>query len=222
MAAAPDNVESAVKQLAHDIPALDEYLLARYLNDIVSWNARIPLVSRISTIPVLMRLVRQSALLHDFVREIAGPNLPRGKVNVVDVGTGAGFPGVIWKMVDQSAHVTLIERNQKKATFLQRVASTLGFSGLDIIERDAREISLQPAMNHAFDVALMFAVGRPADVYVYVERLLCPGGWYATVRPRNESKTPAEMGERVKFVAAREEPFGSLCVYRKIGSREPS
>ncbi|PIU18306.1 MAG: 16S rRNA (guanine(527)-N(7))-methyltransferase RsmG [Elusimicrobia bacterium CG08_land_8_20_14_0_20_44_26] len=62
-------------------------------------------------------------------------------VKICDVGSGAGIPGIILKIVLEEAEVDLIESNGKKAGFLENVSEMLKLKGLNILNRDAREIA---------------------------------------------------------------------------------
>jgi 16S rRNA (guanine527-N7)-methyltransferase len=210
-----NTVSSIVESLSREFTYLNEPVLTRYLEDIVSWNRRVPLVSRKTTSSALERLVRQSIRLREYISELSGLDEPFEKRNIVDIGTGAGFPGVIWKILEPRASITLIERNHKKATFLMRTATTLGLSDLAVVERDALEASTSPDLSNSFDLAVTFAVGDPKWVVPFVDNLLEPGGLYATLRPLEERGTPIDMGRGMEFADSRRESFGNFCLYRK-------
>jgi 16S rRNA (guanine527-N7)-methyltransferase len=210
-----DTISSIVESLSREFTHLNEPVLTRYLEDIVSWNHRVPLVSRKTTYSVLERLVRQSILLQQYISDFSGLDKPFSKRNIVDIGSGAGFPGMVWKITEPLAAITLIERNHKKATFLMRTAAALGLSGVVVVERDALEASASPEFSTLFDLAVSFAVGDPRWVVPFVDNLLGPGGLYATLRPLEEIGAPIDMGRGMEFVDSRRTSFGNFCLYRK-------
>jgi 16S rRNA (guanine527-N7)-methyltransferase len=92
-------------------------------------------------------------------------------VAVADVGSGAGFPGIPIKLWAPHIHLTLIESNHKKATFLKEVSRALTLTDVNI--RAARAESLAPA---AFDTVTLRAVERFETVLPIAAHLVGPGG----------------------------------------------
>lgn len=215
MTTSPETVSAIVEPIFREFGPLNKTLLTQYLEDVVSWNRRIPLISRKTTFTVLDRLVRQSILLHDYIGEQSGLIKPFERLKTVDIGTGAGFPGIVWKILEPHVSITLIERNHKKVTFLMRTATALGLSDVSVVERDALEASASPDLSNSFDLAVTFAVGDTQRVGPFVDKLLRPGGLYATLRPLGEHAVPNDMGQRMDFVGSRQESFGNFCLYRK-------
>jgi len=210
-------IQSLTKALAADFPPLDPDLLGRYLGDIVEWNDRIGLVSKRSVLPSLERLVRQSAWFLLFLRDqrvIA----PSGDQSVADVGSGAGFPGLVWKLMQPSLQVTLLERRQKKVTFLQRMTVILGLAGVEIAEGDATELGTYERFSESFDVTTSVAVAPPSSAARLVEPFVKPGGYYATVRPREEMFQPDRIGRSLVLAAVTDHECGQFCLYRQQSS----
>ncbi len=157
----------------------------------------------------------QSVLFRDFLVEQISPFKVFAETGIVDIGTGAGFPGLIWKMVDPKSNLTLVERNQKKATFLQREVVLLGMEGIEVVESDALEASARSDLNGSFDLAVSFAVGGMERVSPYVDPFLRPGGWYATQRPLSEKVAPATSDGNLQLTASLETETGNFCLFRK-------
>jgi 16S rRNA (guanine527-N7)-methyltransferase len=182
-------------------------LLSTYLGEIVNWNNRVGLVSRRSTKTVLERLVSQSVGLWDLVASQcdATPS------SYVDVGTGAGFPGVIWKMLAPGTSGLLVERREKKATFLDRVTRVLGFGDLEVFSGDARDASQRPGWKGAFELATTLAVATPDETIPLVRPFLSPAGLFATIVGSSTSAPREAAGMQLLC----DEPHrgGTLSVY---------
>ncbi len=84
---------------------------------------------------------------------------------LIDVGTGAGFPGMVLKILCPALSVTLLDSLQKRLTWLDTVAADLGLSGVATLHGRAEEAGHIPALRERFDFAAARAV---ADL-----RLLC-------------------------------------------------
>ena len=127
-------------------PFLSEYQLsdaqlsatARYLDLLVKWNARINLTAVRDPEEIVRRHFGESlfAAMHLFPDQSAS-------ATAIDIGSGAGFPGVSFKIWAQGLEVSLIESNQKKATFLRELASALNLTGLKVISDRAENLSIQ-------------------------------------------------------------------------------
>jgi 16S rRNA (guanine(527)-N(7))-methyltransferase RsmG len=210
-------INTLAKSLAADFQPIEPDLLGRYLQDIVDWNDRVGLVSKRSVLPSLERLVRQSAWVLRFLRD-RGVIAPSGDQSVADVGSGAGFPGIVWKLIQPSLQVTLFERRQKKATFLQRTRVILGLADVEIAEGDAAELGTYERFSERFDVTTSFGVASPSTIARLVEPLVKPGGHYATVRPREEMFQPDKIGRSLILTDATDHQCGRFCLYRRAPS----
>jgi 16S rRNA (guanine527-N7)-methyltransferase len=211
-------IQSLAAALAAEFPPTDPRSLGRYLEDIVDWNDRIGLVSKRSVLPSLERLVLQSGGLLGFLRDRTVIS-PSGNHTVIDIGTGAGFPGLVWALMQPSLRVTLLERRQKKVTFLQRMTVVLRLANVDVAEGDATELGTYERFSGNFDVATSFAVAPPASIAHIVEPFVKPGGCYATLRPRDESAQPDRIGRSLVLESATDHDSGQFCIYRQSSSR---
>ena len=80
---------------------------------LLKWQSSINLISRSSTIDIWTRHILDSAQLYDFTKEING--------NILDMGSGAGFPGIILAMMGNKK-INVVESDQKKCVFMGEVA----------------------------------------------------------------------------------------------------
>ena len=81
----------------------------------------------------------------------------RGK-SVVDVGTGAGFPGMPMKILEPSIHMTLLDSLGKRITFLQEVCEDLGLTDVQCVHARAEEFAAEH--RQGFDFAVSRAVAN--------------------------------------------------------------
>src|SRR5260370_2453493 len=84
---------------------------------------------------------------------------------LVDVGSGAGLPGLPIKIARPDLDVTLIESNQAKAAFLVHACTALGLEHVEVVGRRAEEAGHDPRLREAFDVAVARALA-PLPVLV--------------------------------------------------------
>lgn len=108
-----------------------------YLDLLLRWNAKLNLTSIRDAEEVITRHFGESLFA-------AKQLFPAGDSHetAIDVGSGAGFPGLPLKLWSPSLDLTLIESNQRKATFLREVVRTLNFSSVSVLSERAESVSL--------------------------------------------------------------------------------
>src|SRR3970282_1635379 len=79
--------------------------------------------------------------------------------DVIDIGSGAGFPGVPMKIVRPELRLTLLEANGKRAAFLERLVQRLGLENVTVVNRRAEEAARDSDHREAYDLALARAAG---------------------------------------------------------------
>ena len=95
---------------------------------------------------------------------------------LIDVGTGAGFPGLVLKLVWPSTQVTLVESVGKKADFCRHIVAQLGLEQVTIISERAEVVGQDPAHRHAYDLAVARAVARMPILMEYLLPLVHRNG----------------------------------------------
>jgi 16S rRNA (guanine527-N7)-methyltransferase len=151
--------------------------------------------------------------------------------SLVDIGAGAGFPGLPLKLLNPALQLTLVESIAKKAAFLRHIVETLGLANVEIIVARAEAVGRDPAQRERYDLAAARAV---ADLRVLAEyclplcrvggRFLAPKG--ARVEPELQAALPAlgVLGGRLLAVEPVELPElepRTLVVIEKIAPTPP-
>lgn len=91
---------------------------------------------------------------------------------LLDVGTGAGLPGLPLAIARPELQVTLLDSNAKKLRFVRQAVAELGLDNVDVVQ--ARMQEYQPG--HAFDMVISRAVSSLDELYRQAQHLLAPGG----------------------------------------------
>ncbi len=95
---------------------------------------------------------------------------------LVDVGTGAGFPGLPLKIIYPAMHITLVESVGKKVSFCQHIITTLGLEGIEVIHSRAEDIGQNSAHREKYDCAVARAVANLNILSEYLLPLVKIGG----------------------------------------------
>lgn len=105
-----------------------------------------------------------------------------GSKKVIDIGTGAGFPGIPLKIWNPQLQVTLMDSLNKRISFLELVISELGLMGITAIHGRAEELALKPEYREAFDICVSRAVASLDTLSEYCIPFVKPGGWFIAMK----------------------------------------
>lgn len=133
---------------------------------------------------------------------------PVGIRTVIDIGSGAGFPGIPLKIARPDLTVTLVESRQRRASFLRAVVRELGLVEVQIVDQRLEAISL---MSTGADVATMRCAGEPRRLLATALRLVRPGGIVVASGPPAEELS-GERPDRRYSSHAREPAFERVLV----------
>jgi 16S rRNA (guanine(527)-N(7))-methyltransferase RsmG len=194
-------VSKAVTHFECDAPPA----LSRYLSEVLQWNDVLNLVSRKDPIAACARLLFESIEL--------GQVLDIGRARLVaDVGSGAGFPGMVWALMHPDLHMTLIERREKRALFLERTSRALGAGNVRVLATDIRDVPREIIADR-FDLISTMAVGDPSVLAADIEPLLLEGGRFASTVPRDFIAAP-RLATGLQLERRVDGKFGCYIIYR--------
>jgi 16S rRNA (guanine527-N7)-methyltransferase len=162
-----------------DISAEARRPLKGWLDLLRQWNARIDLTAARSDDELLDLMLADAGVLakqHPTGR--AGLLIPEG-ARVVDIGSGAGAPGLALALMRPDLRVTLVEPLAKRVSFMRTVLGTLGRLDIELVRDRAEEIAAKrPA---AWDVAISRATLAPA-AWIPIGLRLAPTTWALLAR----------------------------------------
>lgn len=158
---------------AYDIQLTEQQteMLDRYAEMLVSYNEKVNLTA--ITDP-------QGIEEKHFLDSLLFAASPLVKGSVADVGTGAGFPGIVTKIFKPEIELSLIEPTGKRCTFLQYVLDSLGLQGSVIKER--AEEAARKAWREKYDVVTARAVANLRVLAEYCIPLVKVGGYFIAMK----------------------------------------
>lgn len=183
--------------------------LKAYADVLADWSARHNLVAK-STLPDLWwRHFWDSAQLV--------PLIPPAARNLADLGSGAGFPGLVLAAMLPSLSVTLHEATTKKCAFLRLAAERMG---VPVTIQNARLEDLPPAK---FDVVTARALAPLPQLLGYAQNFVSPNGVCLFLKGQNVG---AELTQAHKYwnikasqVPSQTDPSAAIVIVRELGPR---
>lgn len=164
------------------VPLNQEQLrrLQRYQTLMLDWNQRFNLTAIDSPEQVEIRHFLDSLSCALALRKITASD-PRiilgGAADAIDVGTGAGLPGIVIKIVWPALRLTLLEATGKKVEFLRVVCDELGLSDVTVVHARAEELAHDPVHRCRYDLAFARAVAPLPALLELTLPFLRVGGW---------------------------------------------
>ncbi len=143
--------------------------LNRYWELLVDWNGRMDLTS------VPPEDMGEKHFL-DSLLPLTWPDLLPAGCSLIDVGTGAGFPGLALAIARPDCRVTLLEAMQKRCQFLQAVCDELGLANVRVIQNRAEIAGREEAHREQYDRAAARAVAPLNVLCEYLLPFVKPGG----------------------------------------------
>jgi len=161
----PGDIVAAATRLEVALDGHQAEQLGIFVDLLGRWNARFNLLSRQDMDRIWSRHVLDSLSLLPLL-----PGPPRGRV--LDVGSGAGLPGLPLAIASPERSFLLVDRNQRKTRFLELAVHTLGLVNVRCVCGDVADLPRE----ERFDVIVSRAVAQPADLWAWSGHLLAERG----------------------------------------------
>ncbi len=181
----------------------------RYYELLTDWNEKINLTA--------ITEEEQVAVLH-FLDCIKGTeDLIKDNVSVIDVGTGAGFPGLPIRINNPSIRLTLVDSLNKRINFLNEVLSELGIDDVLTIHSRAEELGKDAKHREKYDVCVSRAVANLTTLCELCLPFVKKGGLFVSLKgpkayeeAEEAKKAISLLGGRLKEIRTYELPDGDI------------
>lgn len=157
--------------------------LTTYERELIEWNQKFNLTAIRDAAGI-----RTKHFLDSFSCVLAWKATP--PVNLIDIGSGAGFPGIPLKIIYPNTKVTLVESVSKKAMFCQHIVSLLGLEGINVINARAEDLGQMREHREQYDWGVARAVANLRALAEYLLPLIQVGG---TMLAQKGESGPAEV-----------------------------
>ena len=209
---------------------IDAFL--KYYELLIEWNEKINLTAITEYEEVCLKhFVDSMSIVNAFSSFKEAEKFFSGKT-LIDVGTGAGFPGVCLKILFPQIKITLMDSLDKRIRFLGAVTEELGLSGVTLVHGRAEELGRKPGFREQFSVVVSRAVASLPVLLEYALPFTAPGGLFLAYKGADSDEEVRKARRAAVLLggsAAKSEVFvlpesdygRSLIAYRKIRSTPP-
>ena len=169
--------------------------LSTYYEMLIDWNQRMNLTAITEPGEVAVKHMIDSLSAYDEKRFSGAPRL-------IDIGTGAGFPGLPLKILVPGLRLTLMDSLGKRVHFLEAVCERLHLTDVRCIHARAEEAARQKEYRGRFDLATSRAVARLPILLEYAVPFLKVGGTFLALKGRDYAAEAEESAHALKVLGA--------------------
>ncbi len=135
----------------------------------------------------------------------AGALPPRGRV--MDLGSGAGFPGLVVKIFLPDLSVTLVEAKRKKVSFHRAAIAGLGLTDIVSVHARSEDLEGQPGYADVFGSVVTRAVADLSRLWAYSGPFLASGGFLLAMKAKAAAGEVEDLKKRLSGLEIRETPY---------------
>jgi len=129
-----------------------------FINELLLWNKKTNLVGSSNINEIIVNHIFDSLSVYDLLKN--------KKKSILDLGSGAGFPSIPLKIVDNNLLIWAVERRRKRVAFLENVSLMIGLKKFHILDRDIRDVK------NLYDIVIARGVGKIVLIYELTRKLL--------------------------------------------------
>ena len=119
---------------------------------------------------------------------------------IIDVGTGAGFPGIPLKIVYPGIRLTLLDSLNKRLVFLNEVIDELGLKDVETVHARAEEAASKPDYREQYDIVVSRAVANLSTLVEYCLPFASVGGCFISYKGEKAAAELSEAGKAIKVL----------------------
>ena len=174
-----------------------------YMKSVINWNEKINVTAITDEKEFLVKHLIDSLTINSFVEH--------GK-NIIDIGTGAGFPGVPLKIANPNLKVTLIDSVNKKLNVIRDITEKMCLNDLEIIHTRAEDLAMHKTYRESFDYATTRAVSRLNTIVEYMLPFIKIGGKSICMKGPNISKELEEAQKAIEVLGGKIEKVEKIFI----------
>ena len=144
---------------------IDEFY--KYMVEILKWNDKVNLTA--------IKDEKEFIIKH-FIDSLSISKYIKDSLKIIDIGTGAGFPGIPLKLNNKGLKITLIDSVNKKLNVIKEISNQMNLDNIEIIHTRAEDLAIKKEYREKYDIATTRAVSNLSTTLEYMLPFLKVGG----------------------------------------------
>ena len=178
-----------------------------YMNGILKWNKSINVTSITDEKMFIVKHFADSLTINRFVED---------KKTLIDIGTGAGFPGIPLKIVNKDLKVTLIDSVNKKLNIIRDITADFNLENLEIIHTRAEDLANDIEYREKYDIATTRAVSNLTTIAEYMLPFVKINGYAICMKGPNIRQELEDSKVAIEVLGGKLEKIESLNVGNEL------
>lgn len=180
----------------------------KYMELLKEWNTKINLTAIEDDREIIIKHFIDSMSILQYVKD--------SEQKLIDVGTGAGFPGIPLKIVNKNIEVTLLDSLEKRVKFLNEVIKSINISNIKAVHGRAEDMGISPSYREKYDIAVARAVANLPVLLEYCLPFVKINGIFIAMKGSNTeefdncSKALDILGGKIEKIEKMELPFTNI------------
>ena len=175
----------------------------KYMKEIIDWNEKINVTAITDEKEFLVKHLIDSLTIEQFID---------GSKRLIDIGTGAGFPGVPIRIAKPNLKVTLLDSVNKKLNVVRVSTEAIGINDIEIIHSRAEDLAAQKGYREEFDYATTRAVSRLNVIAEYMLPFVKIGGKAICMKGPNISEELEEAKKAIEVLGGKIEKVEKIFI----------
>lgn len=188
----------------------------RYMQLLVEWNEKINLTAITDEDGVVYKHFVDSLTVYPLIRELMSKKIVNegatSECRLIDVGTGAGFPGIPLAIIDPDIEVVLLDSLAKRVVFLQEVISDLGLTNITAIHSRAEDGAQNPEYREKFDISIARAVAAMPLLAEYCVPFVKVGGYFVAMKGGDVQEENSEAQKALEILGCSPSEINTIAI----------
>ena len=182
----------------------------KYMKFLLEWNEKINLTAIVEPDEVKIKHFLDSLTVLKYIND---------EDKVIDIGTGAGFPGIPLKIMKPDTKITLLDSLNKRINFLNIVIEELGLKNIEAIHGRAEEFARNKLYREKYDVAVSRAVANLSTLTEYMLPFVKVGGRCICMKGANVKEELDKAKNAIQELGGKIEKIDNFCLSNNDNGR---
>lgn len=178
-----------------------------YMKEIIEWNDKINVTAIVD---------EKEFIVKHFIDSLTAAREIEDYKSIIDIGTGAGFPGIPLKLNYPNKKITLIDSVNKKLNVIKNITDKYNLNELEIIHTRAEDLAINKEYREKYDIAITRAVSNFSTIMEYMLPFVKIGGKAICMKGPNFQDELEESKKAIKILGGKIEKIETVFINNEI------